>query len=616
MIAIFIMAAFTVAVFKYQRFGYNGFDLAIYNQTFWNTVHGRLFANSINPPSYLGDHAEWLILALAPFYALVPHPLTLVFLKILAIGLSAILVWKISRVIFAGQTQIKYLPLLFAGCWLMNPFVWFQTLFEFHLIAFAIPCIFGAIYFYLEKKYWPFLAAIGVLLLAREDMALVVVCFALLAVYEFLRGQKRNLLCWALVPAALAIIVFLLDQRIIAHFNPDGAYKYLVYYHWLGNTPLAIVKNIFWHPLATLTHFLKFGNLEVALAFILPLLFLPLFGGRYLLLATALSAEYLLTASGADSLVLKTQYSAPFLPIMIVAGISGYATVLKKKGPLAIIPPPLLPASLIIATVYCWFTLGPGLGLLSAFRPLDARTVALAAVVARIPANASVIASTDTLTELSSREHVWPMDYVWLGKKQFGVSAYALPTTPDYIVYDQNDFLYFEAAFPQVDWTLPLMPQAPDNLRALIVRGNYGPIYSSGGVALLKAGIGGGAPFFAIVQAPSIAHPDDAAMGSIDYLGYGSAGEQLMLYFRAAKTLTMRPVIRLNGTYVPLGNGTDPASEWKPNEIAAVTLPDPGGKLKLELDTIGGWLDMRGDASLFLKINKNMPLAAAKVIRP
>jgi hypothetical protein len=275
-----------------------------------------------------------------------------------------------------------------------------------------------------------------------------------------------------------------------------------------------------------------------------------------------------------------------------------------------------LPLALAIAGVFCWFTLGPGIGIAAAFRPIDARTRALRAAVALIPKKATAISSIDTQTSLSSRQYVWPINYVWLGKKQFGVSAYTLPSLPDYIVLDQNDFLYFQATFPGIDWTAPLVSGGGGRMRQLIAAGNYGTIFSDNGVALLKRGAGGGVPFVLAGTDQAIEKTANIDFGPIKYLGRSEADGKIQLFFSAEKKISTDPVIELNGIVMPLGNGIYPASDWKDGETVTISAPDPGGKLTLGVEGITGGLELRGDGSLFLKIDKPIPLGAPAVIRP
>jgi len=117
-ILFYIVFIFGAVALKYHFSLYNGLDLAIFNHTFWQTIHGNFFGSSINPPSYFGDHFAPFLILLIPFYWLIPHPLTLLFLQTLFLASSAIPLYLIAK---------RYLPsrwvILVTLSWLFNPFL-------------------------------------------------------------------------------------------------------------------------------------------------------------------------------------------------------------------------------------------------------------------------------------------------------------------------------------------------------------------------------------------------------------------------------------------------------------------------------------------------------------
>jgi uncharacterized membrane protein len=621
--ALFVCVIVAVSVGKWLRLGFNGFDLAIYNQTLWNTIHGRLFANSINPPIYLSDHAEWPLILLAPLYALAPHPLTLVFFQAVALAIGAVPVWLIAKR-FNPNLALRT---LWTGLYLANPFVWNLALSEFHMIAFAIPLIFFAAWFYIEKKYWRFLPACVAILLVREDMAFVVAGFGLMALIDTIRRRdcfaiaRNDVLKFVIIPIAMAIVAFVLDKNIIAYFNPDGAYKFLTYYSWLGASPFQVVMNALTHPWLVINHIATPKTLEVVLVCLLPFLFLPPRRPRWLLLALLPAAEFGLVGFGIDMIMVKMQYIAPFVPPLFLAAMDGHAA-LEQRGqtPLIwrLVPRPIFPLLLVIATVVIWFFYGPGLGIGRAFSAPEPRLAALREAVRQIPPDAPVVSSLDALAPLSSRKFVWPTSYVWSGKKQFGTSDYVLPTMPEYIVLDQEDLLYFVSVYPRVDWAKPFYAGFDANLRRIIADGDFGIVFEKDGVALLKRGQThyldekGSVPFSrtmpfvsAMTKHPAIAHPADQALGPIKYLGWNEPAlpnKSYRLYFSAQEKISGQPLMMIDGKINILGSGLYGPAEWKGGEIIEIENFDdtPPSDLKL-IKAIGG-LFANGDGSLSLKV--------------
>ena len=117
-IALYFIVFSLICVWKYYQFGYNGLDLAIYNQVFFNSAHGNLFGFTIHPQSYLGDHFELFLIALLPIYYFFQHPLALLILQTLVLALSAWPLYLIAKNVLA-----KPWPLFIAFLWLLNPFV-------------------------------------------------------------------------------------------------------------------------------------------------------------------------------------------------------------------------------------------------------------------------------------------------------------------------------------------------------------------------------------------------------------------------------------------------------------------------------------------------------------
>lgn len=69
----------TLSLLRYLSFHLEGYDLGIFDQVVWNSLHGRLFENSILPdaPLLIGQRFSPILLALVPFYAVWSSPMSL-----------------------------------------------------------------------------------------------------------------------------------------------------------------------------------------------------------------------------------------------------------------------------------------------------------------------------------------------------------------------------------------------------------------------------------------------------------------------------------------------------------------------------------------------------------
>jgi uncharacterized membrane protein len=219
-VAILYIAFFLiVAIKKYYSFSFfNSKDFAIYNQTFWNTVHGRIFHNSMYGSNFACHNSPFFFF-LVPFYYIFPHPLTLIFLKIFLLTLAVIPFYLIAK-----ETLPESSPVWMTLAFLFFPFIVSLNILPPHEIAYAPFFILFTYYFFLKNRFLPFLLFLLIMLSVKEHLALIAVMFGLLA-YIRKKGPV-----WIWVPIALGIFWALFSFWLIRHFqqiyssHPDAAW--------------------------------------------------------------------------------------------------------------------------------------------------------------------------------------------------------------------------------------------------------------------------------------------------------------------------------------------------------------------------------------------------------
>src|SRR3989344_3628292 len=257
---IFFIGLFSVLAWrKYSHYLYNALDLAIINQAFFTSSQGNFFASSIHPPTYLADHFSPLLLLIAPIYRLFRHhQLALIGLQIISLGAAAYPLYLIAK-----QQLAPWLSLLVALGWLVNPFVANAALFEFHFLAFVPVGIFLAYYGYQQQRLFTYWVALLLLLLVREDVSLIVVMFAVLAMI-----QRRSIRWW-LPPLVISPLYFIGASAIINQAAASG-YKFLIYYAWLGNGWFAVLQTILTQPWLILFRLLHPATILFAAGVVFP----------------------------------------------------------------------------------------------------------------------------------------------------------------------------------------------------------------------------------------------------------------------------------------------------------------------------------------------------------
>lgn len=436
----------TVALVKFDRFGYDGLDLAIYTQTVHESAQGNLFGLTIHPHSYLGDHVELILLALVPIYALFAAPQTLLIIQILALASGAFAVYAIGRCFLSRSASLAV-----ALAYLLSPLVGNAALFEFHALPFAIPLLLAAAYGYLRRRFGFFLLFAVLALTVREDVALVVAAFGLVALID------RRRWYWTAAPLALGAAWFAASLHLAASLNAYDQYKYLRYYGWLGENAGDIVVNFFRHPLRWLPRLVSLWDLEFLLGAFLPLLFLPLLRPKWLVPALPILFQLLLLNSSGEQL-LQIHYPALLVPFLFIATIAAVRSLAMggktrlmaklahwRRGIIAFLP---------VAALYFAVVLGPFWSApREAVRPFDREDIAMQdAFVALVPKDAPLATTFIPLQKTAERSRVYSLNYVFLGRKQFSELPYELPADAAYLLIDLDDLTGFDLIYTDTDY--------------------------------------------------------------------------------------------------------------------------------------------------------------------
>lgn len=152
------IVAYTVAFsilcwLKYESYGMYAWDLGVYNQSFYTTVHsGRFFFSTVEWPytqfvipagSQFAVHFSPIFFLLLPFYALVPSPVTLLVLKTIGLAFGAVPVYLLSL----RHLSNPWVSVGFAGAYLLLPALQGVNWYDFQPHAFFATAFLFSIYF-------------------------------------------------------------------------------------------------------------------------------------------------------------------------------------------------------------------------------------------------------------------------------------------------------------------------------------------------------------------------------------------------------------------------------------------------------------------------------------
>lgn len=475
---------------KYSRFLYDAFDLAIYSQVLWNTSYGRLFQFSIHPQSYLGDHFEPLILTLAPLYALWRDPRLLLLLQIIITHVAVWPLYLLARNLFRQRTIIRSpraLALSIVVAYLTNPFLHNALAFEFHILPFFLPFIFASLYFAERGRLTPSFICLSAALLVREDIAPIVALTGVVAVAMFPATRPRWK-TWTMTPFIAASIWFLTAIMIVSSFAPNGEYKFAVYYGVSQGNVWQTLGSVVAAPWIMLERLTRGQLLVTATGLLLPTAFLALFSWPALLLALGPFLEF--ATAGVDTRgILILHYAVLFLPALMLAVISALARLADQKIPIPFTAHwptswqlHLAVAGLCATSVYAAFVFGPAKLFIDPAGKQTLRDDAAPAIYHKAIALAQngdgVVASKKFLTALSQRSRLYALRYVLRGRQQLSELPYEITAPVTAAVISHDDLLSNVPMRGRDQIFVDTYAERAAHLRKLLATHNLSPVWS------------------------------------------------------------------------------------------------------------------------------------------
>ena len=429
---LFMALAFAVSWWHWWTFQYGTFDLAFYVQALWLALRGKWMVSLLNVP-LMGNHAEPVVFLMAPLFALFPHPMTLVAVQTLAFGTMPFTAWRIGKRLGLETRAALFLAL----ATLLTPASLSVAIHEFHPEALAAPLILLLIEARLaEQRGWFWLWFLSVLSI-KENMAPLLVAFCAIWVFqEWKRGLAWQVR-WNLAPMLTAAAWLLFCGKVVAPRLNAGNVDYLQLYGHLGNSGGDILLKFFTEPsraFHALYAALFTGNMVWAL--LVPYLCLPLLRPRWLLVASPVLLQHLLSWRYTEW-SLGAHYPAPFIPLFWIAT----AEALKRwrwQSEIAM--------GVVAACLLAHLRWGAAPELIAEIPTLGVRMEERewkAAMIKGIPDGAGVTACLPYLSHLAKREHLVSLHHILKGLKTLSIVAYTPPLPGDVVIIDYNDTMTF-----------------------------------------------------------------------------------------------------------------------------------------------------------------------------
>jgi uncharacterized membrane protein len=495
----FFLIALTLTLHRYYTF-YASYDQGIFNQVFWNNLHGRLFESSLssnlssnvvhdgNVPEVfyhrLGQHFTPALLLWLPVYALFPGAATLAVLQVTLVTAAGLVLYALARQHLAPPLAALITISFYGANTVLGP-----TLNNFHDIC-QIPLFVFGLLLALQKRWWWLFGILTVLiLLVREDAGVV-----LFSIGFYLTLSRRSPRLGLLLCGLSFTYMLVLTNLIMPLFSDDVSHRFMIerfgqYTNGESASTLQVIWSIIRNPWRLVVEiFTPVGRtVRYLLGHWLPLALVPAIAPQSWLLA-GFPLVYQLMAQGDSVLSINIRYAMTIAP-----GLFYGAVLWWEQHPQAF-KPWVRRFWLFCISLSLLFTLTSNPNRTLSFLIPDSidpwvyvslpqrwsHAAQIQTMLARIPSDASVSATTYLIPHLSSRRALvrFPM-------LQFRDDAQVVVMV-EYAIADLWQLQQYQAAF-KADAQL-----LKDNLQVInqITQENqYGMIGFEDGVLLLQKGV-------------------------------------------------------------------------------------------------------------------------------
>lgn len=315
----------------YRGMNVLAYDYGIMESSIWNTLHGKgFFVNTIEGGSHFLVHLSPIMIGLLPIYGLYQDPVTLYVIRAIAVGLGAIVVFKLAE-----RRVSERHALAFATIYLLYPPLWATLLNSWDPVTLAIPALLATFYFYETDRYGLFLASALVALSCKQTVAVPLVLLGVYVVASYPGGPPRLAefradrgLQTIVLVAVLAVGWF--GVYLVMPSPPTGWSAFHAYYGYLGDSLPEMIVTVVTQPWLVLERLFEYETFRYLVLLYLPLAFLPFLAVRTQVMTLPTIAVLVLAGLSG----VYRQYPAkviPFIVVGFVLAVSQFDPDVRRK---------------------------------------------------------------------------------------------------------------------------------------------------------------------------------------------------------------------------------------------------------------------------------------------
>ncbi len=484
---------------RYYSF-YASFDQGIFNQVFWNNLHGHFFQSSLSsslstnvvhsgevPTVFyhrLGQHFTPALLLWLPLYALFPFPATLTVLQVSLVTAAGIVLYVLARQYLQPPLAAMITASFYAANAIIGP-----TLSNFHDVS-QLPLFVFGLLLAMEKRWWWLFWVLAILILAvREDSGVT-----LFGLGFYLILSKRYPRTGLAVCTLSLGYMLVLTNLIMPLFSQDISRRFMIerfgqYANGESASTLEIIWGMVSNPWRLLVELFSpfFGTIQYLLGQWLPLAFVPAIAPASWIIA-GFPLLKLFLGQGESVLSFNIRYAMTVVPGLFYGAILWWSQHPKAFKPsfrrfwvfcigLSLFFSFTSSSSSLNRTFYFLlpdsFNPWVHVSLTNQWHHVSQ----LQPMLAQIPPNASVSATTYLVPHLSSRREIlrWPALQLRNDARQV--------ISVDYVIADLWQLQQYQVAF---DEERQLLQQSITVIDQLSSNQEYGIINFKDGVILMQ----------------------------------------------------------------------------------------------------------------------------------
>ena len=425
-----------------------GFDMAGNEQTIWNTLHGRPFRTSVFAfMQYDFDDGPVLLqIPLALLYSIHQSAYTLLVLQTLALALAAWPLYLIGRDILPQSWQ----ALTLTAMYLIHPTTQHINMYEFQLRSFMIPFALSALLFLLRQRFGLYSLFLFLMMCTKTEAGFTLIAFGIYAL--LIRKPWR----FAVVPLIIGPVWIYGALGIIVPQFSNGDFITKIYsYGQLGASVGDVLVTMITNPLLTLKVITAPAKMEYVLKLFSLTGFLALLSPTLIIALPILMLN--LISPNAVQFSLNYQYGALVYPFLLVAMAEGLMNITRWSIPNQqtrnhVIAGAIL--GLLLIGVIANITLNNVVKTAISNREPSQRAADARAIIAQIPADAALAASTFLAPHVAQRQQLYffpgnnsyPAEYV--DKAEYLVADRNPPSDKNWVLPALESYLN------HLDWTI------------------------------------------------------------------------------------------------------------------------------------------------------------------